>query len=79
MTTFVVCHTCGRYLPATSLVNRVYCSEECGRVYSECATCGRVFPRGGGFDGEHCTRECTVRYEILRKYGPEPVTVVTEV
>ena len=42
-------------------------------------TCGRAFLRGKGFDGEHCTRECTVRYQIVRKYGPEPVTVVTEV
>ena len=66
-------------MPAADLVNRAYCSEECTRLYSECANCGRVFLRGQGFDGEYCTRECTVRYEILRKYGPEPVTVVAEV
>jgi hypothetical protein len=41
--------------------------------------CGSVFLRGKGFDGENCTRECTVHYQIMRKYGPEPVTVVTEV
>ena len=79
MTLFVICRTCGRYVPAANVVNRVYCSEDCTRLYAECANCGSVFPRGKGFDGEYCTRECTVRYEILRKYGPEPVTVVTEV
>jgi hypothetical protein len=60
-------------------VNRVYCSEECTRQYSTCSNCGRVFLRGKGFDEEFCTRACTVRYQILRKYGPQPVTVVTEV
>ena len=79
MTLFVVFHTCGKYVPTAALVNRAYCSEECTRLYSECANCGRVFPRGKGYDGQYCTRECTVRYEILRKYGPEPVTVVAEV
>jgi hypothetical protein len=48
-------------------------------MYSACENCGTIFPRGKGFDGEHCSRECTVKYQILRKYGPQPVTVVTEV
>jgi ribosomal protein S26 len=79
VTSYLACRNCGRYVPAASAVNRAYCSEECTRAYSECANCGTVFPRGKGFDGEYCTRECTTRYQILRKYGPEPVTVVTEV
>jgi hypothetical protein len=41
--------------------------------------CASVFPRGKGFDEEHCSRECTVQYQIFRKFGPEPVTIVTEV
>jgi hypothetical protein len=78
MTTYTICHTCGRFVAAGSVINRAYCSEECTRSYAECANCGRFFPRGKGFDGTYCTQACTVRYQILRKYGPEPVTVVTE-
>ena len=79
MITFVVCRTCGRYVPAANLVNRAYCSEECTLAYASCTNCGTVFPKGKGYDAESCTRECTVRYQILRRYGPQPVTVVTEV
>ena len=79
MTRYLACRTCGKYVSAADAVNRGYCSEECTRAYSSCANCGSVFLRGKGFDGENCTRECTVRYQIMRKYGPEPVTVVTEV
>jgi len=79
VTTYIVCRTCGRYVPAANLVNRAYCSEECTRAYSSCTNCGKVFLQGKGYDAECCTRECTVRYQILRKYGPQPVTVVTEV
>jgi hypothetical protein len=76
---FLSCRNCGRYTPAADIINRGYCSEECTRAYAICPNCGRAFPRGKGFDGEYCTRECTTRYQILRKYGPEPVTVITEV
>ena len=79
MTSYVVCRTCGRYVPAANVVNRAWCSTECTIAYSTCTNCGRFFPRGTGFDSESCTPECTVRYKILRKYGPQPVTVVTEV
>ena len=79
MTSYVVCRTCGRYVPAANVVNRAWCSQECTIAYSTCTNCGRFFPRGTGFDNESCTPECTVRYKILRKYGPQPVTVVTEV
>ncbi len=78
MTHFIACRTCGKYLDAANAVARRYCSEECTRVYSACVNCGRYFLRGKGFDEEHCSRECTVKYQILRKYGPEPVTVVAE-
>ncbi len=79
MTRYLACRTCGRYLAVAEATGRAYCSEECTKTYSSCVNCGRYFLRGKGFDGEHCTRECTVKYQILRKYGPEPVTVVTEV
>ena len=79
MTNYLACRTCGTYVTAADAVNRGYCSEECTRAYSSCRNCGSVFLRGKGFDGENCTRECTVHYQIMRKYGPEPVTVVTEV
>jgi len=79
VTSYLSCHTCGRYVAAANLVNRGYCSEDCTRAYAQCANCGKTFPRGGGIDGEYCTKECTIRYLILRKYGPQPVTVVTEV
>jgi hypothetical protein len=48
-------------------------------AFSSCTNCGKAFPKGKGYDADSCTRECTVRYQILRKYGPQPVTVVTEV
>jgi hypothetical protein len=48
-------------------------------AYSACINCGTYFLKGQGFDGEHCSRDCTVKYVILRKYGPEPVTIVAEV
>jgi hypothetical protein len=76
---FIVCRNCGRYVASTEAVSRAYCSEDCTHAWSQCPTCGKAFLRGKGFDGEHCTRECTVRYQIVRRYGPEPVTVVTEV
>jgi ribosomal protein S26 len=79
MTGYIVCRTCGRYVPAANVVNRAWCSEECATTYSTCTNCGKSFPTGKGFERESCTRECTVRYQILRKYGPQPVTVVTEV
>jgi hypothetical protein len=79
MTGFLVCRTCGKYVTGADVVNRAFCSEDCTRVFGACVNCGRFFLKGKGFDGEHCTRECTVHYQILRKYGPEPVTVVAEV
>lgn len=79
MTAYTVCRTCGTYVTTATAVNRAYCSEECTRLYSTCANCGKAFLRGKGFDEEFCTRACTVKYQILRKYGPQPVTVVTEV
>ena len=79
MTYYLACRTCGKFVSAADAVNRGYCSEECTRAYSSCTNCGNVFLRGKGFDGENCTRECSVRYQIMRKYGPEPVAVVTEV
>jgi hypothetical protein len=79
MTSWLVCRTCGKYVSAAEAVSRAYCSEDCTRSWDECANCGRFFPSGKGYDAGHCTRECAVRYQILRKYGPEPVTVVTEV
>jgi len=79
VTHYLACRTCGKYVSAADAVSRAYCSEECTRAYSSCTNCGKVFLRGKGFDGENCTRDCTVHYQIMRKYGPEPVTVVTEV
>jgi hypothetical protein len=79
MTAFFTCRTCGRYVPASQVLGRGWCSEECARAYSTCANCASVFLRGKGFDEEHCSRECTVKYQIFRKFGPEPVTIVTEV
>jgi len=79
MTQFITCRTCGTYVPAGEVVARGYCTEECIRAYSVCVNCGKYFPRGKGIDDEHCSKDCTTRYQILRKYGPEPVTVVAEV
>jgi hypothetical protein len=79
VTSFAACRNCGRYVLAADLVSRAYCSEACTDAYSSCTNCGRVFLQGKGYDVECCTRECTVQYQIVRKYGPEPVTVVTEV
>jgi hypothetical protein len=79
VTGFVVCRTCGRYVPSADVVSRAYCSEECTRTFESCSNCGKYFPAGTGFDKEACSRECTVHYQIFRKYGPQPVTVVTEV
>ena len=79
MTGYIVCRTCGRYIPAADAVKRAWCSEACTMAFSSCTNCGKFFPAGKGFNRESCTRECTVQYQILRKYGPQPVTVVTEV
>jgi ribosomal protein S26 len=79
MTGYIVCRTCGRYVPAADAVKRAWCSPACTMAFSSCTNCGKFFPAGTGFDRESCTRECTVQYQILRKYGPQPVTVVTEV
>ncbi len=79
MTGFIVCRTCGRYVSAGDVVKRAWCSDECTRTFETCANCGRHYPAGQGFDRQACSRECTVHYQIFRKYGPQPVTVVTEV
>jgi hypothetical protein len=79
MTVFITCRTCGRYLPAPTAVRGAWCSDDCMRAFSTCVNCGTAFLRGQGFDAEHCSRECTVQYQIFRKFGPEPITVVTEV
>jgi len=79
MTGFAVCRTCGKYVAAGDVVNRAYCSEECTRTFESCANCGRYYAAGSGFESHACSRECTVHYQIYRKYGPQPVTVVTEV
>jgi len=79
VTSFIVCRTCGRYVAGADVINRAYCSQECTAAYTSCTNCGKYFPSGTGVDGQTCSNECTVRYQILRKYGPEPVTVVTEV
>ncbi len=79
MTHFITCRTCGKYVTAGAVVARGYCDEECTRLYASCINCGKYFPRGKGFDDKHCSKDCTTRYQILRKYGPEPVTVVAEV
>jgi len=79
MSQYRACRNCGRYVAFPDLVHQAYCSEDCLRAFSTCTTCGRYFARGKGFDAERCSRECAVRYEITRKYGPQPVTVVTEV
>jgi len=79
VTSFLVCRNCGRYVPAAEAVKRAFCSEECTSTFASCGNCGTYFPTGTGFDRETCSRECTVHYQILRKYGPQPVTVVTEV
>ena len=79
MSSYLVCQTCGKHVNAGNAVKGAWCSDECTFTYGTCVTCGRFFSTGQGFDDGHCSRECTVRYLILRKYGPEPVTVVTEV
>ncbi len=79
MISYLVCRTCGKYVPTAEAVARAFCSEACTHAYSTCVTCGRAFRQGKGFDNEHCARECAARYQIVRKYGPEPVAVVAEV
>jgi hypothetical protein len=79
VTSYLVCRTCGKYVGTGEAVKRAWCSDECTCTYGECITCGRFSLSGTGYDAEHCSRQCTVRYQILRKYGPEPVTVVSEV
>jgi hypothetical protein len=79
MSAFAQCHTCGKYIASEGEPARGYCSRECANAYSICLNCGRYFRKGEGFDEEHCSKACTVQYEILRKYGPQPVTIVAEV
>jgi hypothetical protein len=79
MTGYVSCRNCGKYVPGAELTGNRHCSRECTLVYSTCVNCGTYFLKGSGFDDEHCGKACTVKYVIMRKYGPEPVTIVAEV
>jgi hypothetical protein len=79
VTRFITCRTCGKFVDAGAAVARAYCTDECTRLYTACTNCGKYFLRGKGHDDEHCSRDCAIKYQIFRKYGPEPVTVVTEV
>jgi hypothetical protein len=78
MAHFDRCRTCGRWTPRARLSNEGRCSPECSRTFTTCANCGKVFVSGEGFDGEHCSRECTIRFLIVRNYGPRPVSLATE-
>jgi hypothetical protein len=78
MTSFTACVNCGRYVESEGGALR-YCSKECATAFSTCLNCGRHFKKGEGLDENHCSKECTVQYVIMRKYGPEPVTIVAEV
>jgi hypothetical protein len=79
MTTFIPCRNCGKYVTAGHTQAHRACSKECARVYSTCVNCGKYFLKGEGVDDEHCSQACTTKYVILRKYGPQPVTIVAEV
>jgi hypothetical protein len=78
MAHFDRCRTCGRWTPRARLSNEGRCSPECARAFTTCVNCGTVFVAGEGFDGEHCSRECTIRFLIVRNYGPRPVSLATE-
>jgi hypothetical protein len=79
MSAYIACRTCGKYSEAGETGGRRHCSKECTLGYGACVTCGTYFRKGQGFDDEHCSKACTVKYVILRKYGPQPVTIVAEV
>jgi hypothetical protein len=78
MTAYVPCRTCGKIILASEAEARLYCSRNCARSYRTCLNCGKYYLRTDGFDDEHCSKACTVKYVIQRKYGPQPVTVLTE-
>ena len=79
MTQYVPCRNCGAYVTPSHLKPRRVCSDDCSRAYAACVNCGRYFVKGEGADDEHCSKACTVQYRILRKYGPQPVTIIAEV
>jgi hypothetical protein len=79
MTAYVHCRTCGKIVTAPEAHARAYCSKDCVRTYHTCVNCGKHFPASEGFDEQHCSKACTVKYVIQRRYGPQPVTVITEV
>ena len=79
MTPYVSCRTCGKFVMAPEAHARKYCSKDCVHAYHTCVNCGKHFPVSEGFDEQHCSKACTVKYVIQRKYGPQPVTVLTEV
>jgi hypothetical protein len=79
MTGYVSCRNCGKYVTGAEISAKRYCSRECTLAYSTCVNCGAYYLKGSGFDDEHCSKACTVKYVIMRKYGPEPVTIVAEV
>jgi hypothetical protein len=79
MTTFIPCKNCGKHVIGADSMGKRYCSRECTLTYSTCVNCGAYFLKGNGFDAEHCSKDCTVKYVIMRKYGPEPVSIVAEV
>ncbi len=79
MTAYSRCRTCGRYFPALDTEVRGVCSKACVHAYRTCLNCGKYFLKRDGFDDDHCSKACTVKYVIQRKYGPQPVTILTEV
>ena len=79
MTQFISCRNCGTYVTPSRLKPRHMCSNECSRMYAVCVNCGKYFVKGEGADDEHCSKACTTKYVILRKYGPQPVTIIAEV
>jgi hypothetical protein len=79
MTTYVHCRTCGRFISSAEAETRTFCSKTCVRTYHTCVNCGKYYLRSDGFDEDHCSKACTVKYIIQRKYGPQPVNVLSEV
>jgi hypothetical protein len=79
MTQFIPCRNCGLYVTPSEVKPRRVCSDECSKTYTACVNCGKYFVKGEGADDEYCSKACTAKYVILRKYGPQPVTIIAEV
>jgi endogenous inhibitor of DNA gyrase (YacG/DUF329 family) len=75
---YIICRTCGKYVPTNKIEQGGYCSFLCAISYGQCITCGQHVPKENLFEEHFCSSECSVQYRFLKTMGPHPVVIASD-